>query len=251
MHPVIIVLNGWEVKSYTVVLFLSIIVGVVLFWKENQRVDFSKSQPLLFCSGAILSGLAGGLINTWLFKSNPGIFNLENTEELLRGGLTSFGSIVGLLGFTVIYTRLYGFSFWFFGDLIAPIIPLVEGIMRWGCLLNGCCYGSITNGFWGIYLPDSIGHWVDRYPTQIMTSIFCIGLFQWLWRRRKTEPVEGNLILFFLAIYHLGRFGIDAFRGDQILINGYISLHQLVSLAVDTTAVGLMIVRNWDSYQEA
>ncbi len=250
MHPVLFILNGWEVKSYTVVLSLAIIIGVVLFYIAAQREDLTKLQLLVFCAGAVLFGLVGGLVNTWIFRSNTGALKLVNPEELLKGGLTSFGSIVGFLGFVVIYARSYGLSTWLFGDLSAPIIPLVEGIMRWGCLLNGCCYGSKTEGFLGIYLPDSSGHWADRYPTQIITSVFCIGLFLWLWQRRKTEPVEGNLILFFLAIYHLGRIGIDVFRSDQILIKGSISLHQIVSLMVATVVIGLMIVRNWESFQE-
>jgi phosphatidylglycerol:prolipoprotein diacylglycerol transferase len=239
MYPILLTLGTREVRSYGVILFIAILLGIVIFWKESRRVGFSGPHLLIFFLGAVISSLLGGGFNSWLFAQ--GGDSLSSVLSL-NAGLTSFGSIIGFLIFAVIYARWRGFNIWVFGDIAAPIFPLTEGVLRWGCLLNGCCFGRQTDSLLGIYLPDSIGYWAPRYPTQIITSAFCIGLFFWLWRKRKELLISGKLLLYYLFIYHIGRLGIDFFRGDQKFVVGYLSAHQLISIAIAAVAGYILIV---------
>lgn len=239
MYPILLTLGMWEVRSYGVILFIAILLGLVMFWKESQRVGFSGPHLLIFFLGAVSSSLLGGGFNSWLFAQ--GGDSLRSVFSL-SAGLTSFGSIIGFLSFAVIYARWRGFNIWVFGDIAAPIIPLAEGVLRWGCLLNGCCYGRQTDSLLGIYLPDSIGYWAPRYPTQIITSVLCISLFVWLWRKRKEQLISGKLLLFYLVIYHIGRLCIDFFRGDQKFVAGFLSAHQLMSIGIAAVAACILVM---------
>jgi prolipoprotein diacylglyceryltransferase len=97
MHPTLLILGSWEVRSYDVVLLLAIVLGVALFWREARRAGFPGLQLLGFCAGAVVLGLLGGRLNAWLFQLGSGLTwpNLNLVSP--RGGLTSFGSIVGVL----------------------------------------------------------------------------------------------------------------------------------------------------------
>jgi phosphatidylglycerol:prolipoprotein diacylglycerol transferase len=243
MHPELLTIGSWQLRSYDAALLLAIVLGVVLFWREAKRAGFPARHLLVFCAGAVVSGLLGGRLNAWLFHlgSAPTWPNLNPIST--RGGLTSFGSILATLAYALIYARWQGWRVGAFLDVAAPIIPLVEGVLRWGCLLNGCCYGRETDSFLGVYLPDASGHWAHRYPTQIMISLFCLGLSAWLWRRRRRSSFRGELILSYLVVYHVGRFGLDLLRGDQQAVTGMFTAYQLVSLAIAVVAAtGMMLL---------
>jgi prolipoprotein diacylglyceryl transferase len=63
------------------------------------------------------------------------IFNLR------RGGLTYFGSVMGVLLAAAIYLRFRKVSYLRMLDLVAPALPLGLFFGRLGCLANGCCWG--------------------------------------------------------------------------------------------------------------
>jgi len=243
MHQVLLTVGAWEVRSYAVLLGLAVAVGEVVFWRTARRAGFRGADLLLFCAGAVVLGLLGARLNAWLFQLG-GRFAWPNLNlASLRGGLISFGGILGALGLGALVARRQGLNVWAFLDLAAPVIPLAEGIQRWGCLLNGCCWGRPTEGFLGVYLPDSAGRWGTRYPTQVITSLFCLALAAWLWRRRRRRSFAGELILSYLAVYHVGRIAIDTLRGDQRAVAGFLSAHQLAAAAIAALALAALVYR--------
>jgi phosphatidylglycerol:prolipoprotein diacylglycerol transferase len=241
MQPVLLILGSREIRSYPVLLGLAIVVGVAAFWYAGRAAGFPGTQLLIFCAGAVAFGLLGGRLNSWLFQLGSRFAWPNLNIASLRGGLTSFGSIIGALGFGAVVARRQGWSVWAFLDLAAPVIPLAEAIQRLGCLLNGCCWGRPTLGLLGVYLPDSAGHWATRYPTQVLTGLFCLALAVWLWRRRRSRFFAGELILSYLVMYHVGRLAIDALRGDERVLAGFLTTHQLSAAAVAALAAATTI----------
>jgi phosphatidylglycerol:prolipoprotein diacylglycerol transferase len=206
-------------------------------------VGLLGEQVLIFYAGAAAFGLVGARLNDWLFR-----FEAYSASPYLdlaspHGGMASFGGVIGALAFGVFYARWQGWCVWVLLDLLAPVILLVTGVMRWGCLLNGCCYGRETDCLLGIYLPDLGGRWAARYPTQVMLSVLCLALFVWLWRRRRDRSFDGELILSYLAAYHLGRFAVDALRGDQRAVAGPLTAHQLTAITIAVIASVILLHR--------
>jgi phosphatidylglycerol---prolipoprotein diacylglyceryl transferase len=85
------------------------------------------------------------------------------------GGLVFYGSaiggVVGYFGAYYFTLRKYGISNWKMADLIAPSAALGLCLGRFGCLLNGCCYGNVA-------CPDcpSISFPLPAFPRFDMTS---------------------------------------------------------------------------------
>jgi phosphatidylglycerol---prolipoprotein diacylglyceryl transferase len=73
---------------------------------------------------------------------------LEDFYKIWEGGLVFYGSIMGgTLGFTFYYyavLRKQRIPMWVLADIIAPTLALGVVIGRFGCLLNGCCYGQVA-----------------------------------------------------------------------------------------------------------
>ncbi|MBN1452986.1 MAG: prolipoprotein diacylglyceryl transferase [Anaerolineales bacterium] len=230
MYPILFSIGAWEIHSSIVFLILGILAGVLLGWQESQRMGYSKQNVLTFLVSVVPFALFLGALNGLLFWL--GLFDaLKNLTSPLSSGLVSFGIILGALFLGWVFALRRRQQVGPVLDLISLTFPLMLGIYRIGCLLNGCCYGLETNSFLGMYLPGYQNEWAYRYPTQIMLIVFNLGLFTWLWTSRKNKSFEGSLTLSFLFWYSLGRLAIDAFR-DLPRVLGPFSPHQLASLTI-------------------
>lgn len=230
MYPILLSIGAWEIRSSTVFLILGILAGVFLGWRESQRMGYSKQRVFAFLLSVVPFALLLGALNSLLFWL--GLFDaLRNLYRPFSSGYVSYGVILGALFLGWVFARRRERSAGPALDLISLTFPLMLGIYRIGCLLNGCCHGLETDGFLGMYLPGLNNIWADRYPTQIMLIVFNLGLFAWLWISRKKVPFEGSLTLSFLFWYALGRLAIDALR-ELPRVLGPFSPHQLASLAI-------------------
>ena len=66
---------------------------------------------------------------------------------------------------------------------------------RIGCLLNGCCAGRLSGTWLSAYLPNHLGVWNRRIPTQCLETgwaavllVCAMTIWQWL-------PFTGELFL--------------------------------------------------------
>ena len=169
MFPLPIYIGGSQLHlSLLIFMTLGIIIGAIVGSREYQRLGFNhQRRNQLYWALAIPLAFLISMFTAYLI--NLGGWNLfENLENALSFGFSSFGAILGVLFLGYIQSKIYkeptaGKRL----DFISSILPLSLGIYRIGCLLNGCCYGEVTNGPLGVYLPDAYGNWAYRYPTQI------------------------------------------------------------------------------------
>jgi phosphatidylglycerol:prolipoprotein diacylglycerol transferase len=241
MKPILFYLGSFPVRAYSVFLLLGMGVGFLVLRRRWKESGLRPGSIYVFCAGAIVSGLLGGrlgyvFLHVTDYVTEPG--------RLLRfwqeGGEAAWGAIGALLAWSWVCSRRMDVSTAVFFDLLAPPAALAEGIMRWGCLLNGCCYGREAAGFAGVYLPDLNGHWALRYPTQVLYSAVGLGLFAVLWAGREKKPFAGFLALTYLILYTASRLGIGFLRGDyEALEFRFVFLG--LDLALLVVGVGLMV----------
>ena len=159
-----------------------------------------------------------------------------------EGGLVFYGGLVGATLACLVFVRWHRLPLWKFGDALAPSISLGYFVGRFGCLMNGCCYGRSTSVPWAIHFPaehPSAG--VGVHPVQLYDAFLNIGLFlllAWLHRRKK---FDGQVFAGYLIGYSVLRAFVEMFRGDYPVhyLGGIATPAQLVSLA--TFATGLLL----------
>ncbi len=230
MFPVFFSIESFDLRASYVFLALGILAGIAVGFRESQRVGLSKNNFHIYWMSAIPFALLIGALNGFLFRF-PIADALERLEHSFSYGLISFGAIAGalLLGYQLAIIRKQNTGVVL--DTIALILPLVLGVYRIGCLLNGCCHGLETDSFLGIVLPNDYGIWARRYPTQIWLMVFNLGLFLWLWSQREKKSFDGMIAIQYLIIYSAGRMIIDAFRELPPAL-GPLSLHQVMALTM-------------------
>jgi phosphatidylglycerol:prolipoprotein diacylglycerol transferase len=240
MKPILFYVGSFPVRAYSLFLLLGMGAGFLVLrrgWKES---GLRPGSIYLFCAGAILCALVGGRLGYVLLH---GAQIAAEPGRWLRfwqvGGEVAWGAMGALLAWSWVYSRRAAVSTAVFFDLLAPPAALAEGIMRWGCLLNGCCYGRETTGFPGMVLPDLNGRWALRYPTQVLYSAVGLGLFALLWAGRRKKPFAGFLALMFLILYSASRLAIGALRGDYATTGSRFAFLGL-DLALLIVGAGLM-----------
>ena len=235
MKPILFYLGTWPLHAYSLFLLLGMGAGFLALHQGWREAGLRPGAIYGFGAGVVLAGLVGGRLGYLLLHAGDATAPGPTLRLWQGGGEAAWGALIALLAWSWAYSRRAGVSTGDFFDLLAPPAALAEGVMRWGCLLNGCCYGRETTDL-GLYLPNLDGQWAFRYPTQVLYSAVGLGLFALLWTGRKKKPFAGFLALLYLILYSASRLGIGFLRGDYAT-----PMHQAVSLSLDLAilAVGV------------
>jgi phosphatidylglycerol:prolipoprotein diacylglycerol transferase len=159
-----------------------------------------------------------------------------------HGGLVYYGGLMGASAACVLFAWSKGVPLWKLADILAPGVALGSFFGRWGCLMNGCCYGRPTSLPWGVQFPpdhETYPHYV--HPTEIYDSLLNLGLFaglSWFYKRKK---FDGQVFALYLVGYAVLRSLVEYFRGDypERYWGGWATPAQVVS--VFTLLAGVLL----------
>jgi phosphatidylglycerol:prolipoprotein diacylglycerol transferase len=155
---------GIPIRGYGACLLVAILAALTLIIHLAKRQGMETEQVYSLCFWSVVCGIIGARLfyvtEYWqsmiLFDASGHILlyeSLSNVLNFTQGGLTVFGSVLGgILGAVIFMLRnkmpvLRSF------DILAAALPLGMAIGRIGCLLNGCCFGGVTDVSWGIVFP--------------------------------------------------------------------------------------------------
>lgn len=197
---------------------------------------------------AALFMLLGGKAHSLLER---GAFAIPITQELIYGyrypgGFAAF--IISLwVGSTYIVPQA-GFAL--LGDIFAPALGFAIAIIRFGCFLSGCCFGTICSLPWAVEFPSgsrawhahqSLGviasdavHSLPVHPLQLYMAGFglIMGIFLLWFQKRK--QFDGQVFLLYLVLHGTAKFFVEFFRHDHILTV------QLMALAMALVGAALL-----------
>jgi len=152
-----------------------------------------------------------------------------------QGGLVYYGGLAGATLAGILYIRRQRLPLWKFADAIAPSIALGYFVGRFGCLMNGCCFGRPTSLPWAIHFPaDHPTLGADVHPVQIYDALLNLGFYfflAWLHRRKK---FDGQVFAAYLIGYAVLRSVAELFRGDYPVryLGGVVTPAQLVGAGI-------------------
>lgn len=182
-----------------------------LGWGVAYQIFFAKAQvPTKYAQvlfwGIFLSAWVGSKL-FFYFNTDAAQFSLSEVSFWTGGGFVFYGGLIASILFLSIYKLvklpLNAETLW----AMIPALTLGHAIGRVGCLLAGCCYGAVTDWWWGINLHGS-----HRHPTQVLESLGLFGLAFFILKFRRHHLA--------LSIYCLGygilRFAVETLRGDEI-----------------------------------
>jgi len=182
-----------------------------------------------------ISGLGGAFIGAklvymaaeWrLWYGSPYMWLMLATGKSIVGALLGGYAAVELTKRWIGYREVTG-------DWFAMLVPVGVLIGRFGCLLQGCCLGSVCAPAWyTIRDIEGVPRW-PSVPVEMLFNVIAIIVF-FILRRKKI--LTGQHFHFYLISYGLFRFAHEFMR-DTPRIVGILSGYQIASLAVAALGV--------------
>jgi phosphatidylglycerol:prolipoprotein diacylglycerol transferase len=150
---------GLAIRGYGVLMLAGVISGVAVTMYLARRVGIDTEEIYTIAFWMFLLGILGArvffIIQFWPSFQKPTLrATLLEMLKFTEGGLVVFGSVIGALLAFVWVTQRRKLPTLKLADVIAPGMILGLAIGRFGCLLNGCCYGGLAEDHpCGIHFP--------------------------------------------------------------------------------------------------
>jgi phosphatidylglycerol:prolipoprotein diacylglycerol transferase len=248
VHKIAFELGPLTVTWYGIFVAAGFLFGL---WNASRRALRQNLNPeaIFDCGtwlliGAILGARSLYVVSYWSevvdSARESGHSPILEIFMVQHGGIVYYGGLIGASAACVLFAWRRRLPLWKLADILAPGVALGSFFGRWGCLMNGCCYGRPTRLPWGIQFPvghqthpsdDGLPHFV--HPTEIYDALLNLALFAglaWFYKRRK---FDGQVFALYLICYAVLRSFVECFRGDypaSDLVAGWITPAQLVSM---------------------
>ena len=151
------------IYGFGMMLFLAFIICTGLAGRRGEREGVSHEHIQDLAIWLFIGGLIGARITHLLSERNLSISEmLPEIYRIWDGGIVLYGSVIGaLVGYFAAYLlifRKYGLPTLKLADILAPSIAVGLCLGRFGCFLNGCCYGQVacpTCPVYAVHFPMS------------------------------------------------------------------------------------------------
>ena len=265
--------EGWGLRWYGLAYVLSFLLGGWLYkWLARRGyTDLPEAQVGDFITwSAVFGVMLGGRLGWVLFYWIPN----EGLAEVLRhpltffkvweGGMASHGGILGLVLFTLFWSRRKKVSWTSIGDSLVVVAPIGLFLVRMANFINGELFGrpagepgGVASVPWAMLFPKelegsetplpplaAIQHdeatraWLrtvltPRHPSQLYEALLeGVVLFTLLWLlRTRCRVPRGVLTGAFFILYAVLRIVGEFFREpDRAWAVGWISAGQFLSI---------------------
>lgn len=246
INPVAFSLGPISVRWYGILIALGIILAFFVVQKEmvkrGMHPDFLTDLLIWAVPISIISARIYYVVFSWAdYKDNPiSVFQIWN------GGIAIHGALIGAFLTTYFFTKRRGISFWKTVDIAAPGLLIGQIIGRWGNFMNQEAHGGAVSDTFlqNTIIPDWIMNQmtikgITYHPTFLYESMWNIVGLVIILLLRKVRLKRGEMFLFYLVWYSIGRYFIEGMRTDSLYVIGELRAAQLVS--VFTVVVGILI----------
>ncbi len=138
---------------YSLFVSLSMVLGVLLSIRSLKKIGLSKNQIIILCISISAGFIAGArLLNYMIRYSDYKVIGISLfTPKLAYFSL--YGGLIFVLIMLILISLIWKLDILEILDALTVPFLLSFAVMKVGCYLNGCCYGTFTNSWIGIALP--------------------------------------------------------------------------------------------------
>ena len=247
MNPVIFNIGNYELRWYSVLIAIAVIIGYVLIVSESRRFKIKKEFMFNMMFWTLIFAIIGARLYYVAFNLEYYRTNVLEIFQIWKGGLAIHGALLFGAITIIIYCKKYKVRVGKILDIIVPALLLGQAIGRWGNFFNSEAYGSIVSYQQLVNMKIIPQFIIDNMfingsyhlPMFYFESLWCLlGFFLSLFLRRRKYIKDGQLVAFYMMWYGVARFVIETFRTDALLFNG-IRVARVVSVLM--FIIGLII----------
>ncbi|MBQ7399019.1 MAG: prolipoprotein diacylglyceryl transferase [Clostridia bacterium] len=227
-----------EIYWYGIIICLGIILGFAVAYLRMKKISVTTDDLADIALICVPSAIVGARLY-YVLAELESYNSFYEMIAIWNGGLAIYGGVIGgVLAFTLVckYKKKPLLKMY---DCAAPGLILGQIIGRWGNFFNAEAYGiSESYDFFGAKFD--ISHLSSKNPLRMTidgTLVHPTFLYESLWNLLgfvlmnvffKKRAFDGEVLLWYLTWYGLGRSLIEGLRGDS-LYAGSIRVSQLVA----------------------
>ncbi len=141
--------QGLPIYGFGMMLFLAFIICTWLAGRRAEREGVAREHIQDVTIWLFIGGLIGARLTFLRAEKHMSVEEmLHEFYKIWDGGIVLYGSVLGgLVGYLFAYLlifRKYRLSTLKLADILAPSIAVGLCLGRFGCFLNGCCYGQVA-----------------------------------------------------------------------------------------------------------
>ena len=233
--PILFTLGPLTVHWYGVIIGIGMAIGVYLAGKEARRQNINEDQFFYMMLALLVIGVLGArayyvLFNWDIYGADPGrILAFAEGGLAIHGGLIAGGLTVAIMA------GINGIGALRSLDIVSPSVVLGQAIGRWGNFINQEAYGYAVSRDvipWAMYINGEY-----RHPTFLYESLWNLLVFAaLLFLRRRDKIRQGEVFFAYVIMYSLGRFVIEGFRTDSLMM-GDLRAAQVVSVVAVAVSI--------------
>ena len=240
--------TGITVYGYGLMLFFAFLGGMKLAARQAKRSGVDPENIYDLALWLFIGGLVGArALYVWQYWGTR-IKSWSEVYRLWEGGIVFYGSVIGgTLAFLNFWLRRR-FPFRPTLDAIAPALALGIALGRFGCFLNGCCYGDRCDYPWAVSFPRLSPPWADQvhrgeipataahslpvHPTQLYSALDGLVLLALLLTYYPLRKRDGEVMALLIVTYPVTRFIIEGLRNDESVFFAGMTISQTISVGL-------------------
>lgn len=231
---------GKPVHSYPAMLYTGLVCGIVANNILAHSTDLDRFRVFVASILLTIPAIGGArvlhVVQHWdYYRERRSLI-----WDLGTGGMGQYGGILLAVPLSIPLLKAFGLPFGLFWDLGGVTILTGMIFTRFGCLMNGCCCGRETNSWFSIRLPNHLGEWTQRFPTQLLEAGWAVVLLVaslLLWGKL---PFQGALFVFAASGYAFGRLAFESLRD---LGPRRFTIHHAISLFIIAVSLAALTSR--------
>lgn len=247
MNPVLVTIGPLQIKWYSVLILLGVIIGISMIIKEGKKFNISKDFLFNLSFWTIVFGIIGARLYYVIFNWSDYSNDLVSIFKIWNGGLAIHGGLIAGFITMFIYCKKYNANLLKITDIAVVPVILAQAIGRWGNFFNSEAHGAVTSltHLQELHILNFIIEGMKigglyYHPTFFYESLWCILGFIILLVVRRFKYIKiGQLTCIYLMWYSVGRFFIESLRTDSLMLGGF-KAAQIVSIIL--FIIGLIIL---------
>lgn len=246
---------GFEIAYYGLIIGIGVLAGILTAAWQARVTGQDPDTYWDFAIYAVIFSVIGAriyyVIFAWDYYKND-LLSIFNTR---KGGMAIYGGVIAAFITLFAYCKIKKQNALLMGDTAMPGLLLGQVIGRWGNFMNREVFGEYYDGLFSMQLPiESVrardiseniaahipegANYINVHPTFLYESVWNLAVMLLMLVYRKHKKFDGELCLFYLGGYGLGRFLIEGIRTDTLFIPGTtVPVSQVLALAMLIFAV--------------
>lgn len=229
---------GFSIAYYGLIIGIGVMLALFAVTRIAKKTGQNPDDYWDLAIWGILFGVIGARIYYVAFSWEDYKDNLLSIFKLRSGGLAIYGGVIAAYITIYVWCRIKKRKMTLIGDTAMPGLILGQAVGRWGNFMNREVFGDYYNGLFSMQIPiadvrdlsditENISshipegaNYINVHPTFLYESVWNLLVFLLLIFYRRHKRFDGELCLFYLGGYGLGRFFIEGIRTDTLFIPG-------------------------------